>query len=75
MGSVPGFEVPRTSRAVNDHMPEHAVEAVSHTLGGLEGRTVAVLGLAYRGGVKEHAFSGTHQLLRPFDRGTAWRGA
>jgi nucleotide sugar dehydrogenase len=46
-------------REVNDSMAQHAVECLSVELGGLEGQTVLILGLAYRGGVKEAAFSST----------------
>ena len=39
-------------------MPEHAVSLLAQSLGDLKGKKVAVLGISYRGGVKESAFSG-----------------
>lgn len=51
-------DIVRVARAANAVMPEYAVERLAHTLGGLEGLKVAVLGASYRGRVKETAFSG-----------------
>lgn len=51
-------QMPATSRRVNDAMPDYAVSLLESFAGDLGGRRVAVLGLAYRGGVKESAFSG-----------------
>jgi nucleotide sugar dehydrogenase len=50
--------MPRAAREVNDRMPEYAVERLQAVLGSVDGRRIAVLGAAYRGGVKETAFSG-----------------
>jgi nucleotide sugar dehydrogenase len=47
------------SRDVNDGMAEHGVRRLGEALGGLDGKTVLVLGLAYRGGVKEAELSST----------------
>lgn len=44
-------------RAVNEAMPAHAAELLAQQLGGLEGRVVLILGLAYRVGVKEAMLS------------------
>jgi UDP-N-acetyl-D-mannosaminuronic acid dehydrogenase len=43
-------------------MPAYAVGVLQEMLGGLEGRRVLILGVAYRGGVKETAFSGAMPL-------------
>jgi UDP-N-acetyl-D-mannosaminuronate dehydrogenase len=46
------------SREVNDSMASHGVERLADALaGGLDGKTVLILGLAYRGGVKEAELS------------------
>lgn len=46
------------SREINDSMAEHGVERLEATLdGGLRGKSVLILGLAYRGGVKEAELS------------------
>jgi nucleotide sugar dehydrogenase len=46
------------SRQINDSMAEHGVERLAAALGGnLAGKRVLILGLAYRGGVKEATLS------------------
>ena len=60
----PTAEIPAAARRVNDAMPAYAVQRLAEHLGSLDGRTVAILGLAYRGGVKESAFSGAFALHR-----------
>ncbi len=54
----PHATVVSAARAANTSMPEYAVARVEEMLGSLAGLHVAVLGAAYRGGVKETAFSG-----------------
>jgi UDP-N-acetyl-D-mannosaminuronate dehydrogenase len=44
-------------------MPIHLVNRVELELGSLQDKKILVLGLAYRGGVKESAFSGTWDLV------------
>jgi UDP-N-acetyl-D-mannosaminuronic acid dehydrogenase len=54
--------LPGVARDVNEAMPAYAVELLSDLLGGLDGTRVLILGVAYRGGVKETAFSGAFPL-------------
>jgi nucleotide sugar dehydrogenase len=54
----PDAEVVRVARAANAAMPEYAVSLLAKEHAGLSGARVVVLGIAYRGGVKETAFSG-----------------
>jgi nucleotide sugar dehydrogenase len=54
----PEAEVVRVAREANAAMPEYAVSLLEAEQGDLTGVRVAVLGIAYRGGVKETAFSG-----------------
>ncbi|MFV0407773.1 MAG: nucleotide sugar dehydrogenase [Propioniciclava sp.] len=54
----PDATIVRAAREANAAMPGYVVGLVEGALGGLTGATVAVLGAAYRGGVKEVAFSG-----------------
>jgi nucleotide sugar dehydrogenase len=54
----PKATVVRAAREANAGMPEHAVSILAEELGGLKDERVAVLGISYRGGVKESAFSG-----------------
>lgn len=58
-----GIELLRTAREVNDSMAGWSVDKLAEALGGLEGKRVLVLGLAYRENVKETAFSGAMRLL------------
>jgi len=54
----PKATVVAAARAANAAMPEHAVNLLEEEIGNLSGKKVAVLGISYRGGVKESAFSG-----------------
>ena len=58
----PEARLPAVARAVNAGMPAYAVELLADELGDLAGERVLVLGVAYRGGVKEAAFSGAFAL-------------
>ena len=59
----PGATLPAAARAVNEAMPSYAVDLLAGLLGGsLTGRRILVLGAAYRGDVKETAFSGVFGL-------------
>jgi nucleotide sugar dehydrogenase len=59
----PDATVVRAARAANADMPLYAVDLLEGKLGDLAGAHVAVLGAAYRGGVKETAFSGVFPLV------------
>ena len=50
--------IPGLAREVNEAMPAYAVRL----LGDVKGKRVLILGVAYRGGVKETAFSGAFAL-------------
>ncbi len=63
-----GMTLARAARAVNDGMAGYAAELLDQALGGLAGATVLILGLAYRGDVKEDAFSSTHLLAAALRR-------
>ena len=52
----------RHARAINEAMPEFAVDELEEALGTLDGKQIQILGLAYRGGVKEDAFSGAYRI-------------
>jgi UDP-N-acetyl-D-mannosaminuronic acid dehydrogenase len=54
--------LPGVAREVNEAMPTYAAQLLSDLLGGLDGTRVLILGVAYRGGVKETAFSGAFPL-------------
>jgi UDP-N-acetyl-D-glucosamine dehydrogenase len=54
----PGARLPLAAREVNEQMPAYAADL----LGDVTGQRVLILGIAYRGGVKETAFSGAFAL-------------
>jgi UDP-N-acetyl-D-mannosaminuronate dehydrogenase len=49
-------------------MPIHAVDLLESEIGSLADKKVVVLGAAYRGGVKETAFSGVFPLVEELKR-------
>lgn len=59
----PDATVVRAAREANAAMPAHAVDILAGLVGDLPGRRVVVFGAAYRGGVKETAFSGVFPLV------------
>lgn len=54
--------VVRAAREANATMPAEVAAIAEKAAGGLDGSTVLILGAAYRGGVKETAFSGVFPL-------------
>lgn len=63
LSNDPSAVLVRTAREVNAAMPEQAVARLAAVMDGLDERTIAVLGAAYRGGAKETAFSGVFALV------------
>lgn len=59
----PEATIVRTARAANAAMPSYTVGLLEGAHGALAGQRVAVLGAAYRGGVKETAFSGVFDAV------------
>ena len=59
----PDAQTVRAARSRNAAMPSHAVGLLRRVHGRLCGQTVVVLGAAYRGGVKETAFSGVFDTV------------
>jgi UDP-N-acetyl-D-glucosamine dehydrogenase len=62
LGSDDQAQIPATAREVNSQMPAYAVDLLEQELGSLDGERVLILGVAYRGNVKETAFSGAFGL-------------
>jgi nucleotide sugar dehydrogenase len=56
-------EIVRTARLLNASMPARTVAQAAGILGDLTGLRTVVLGAAYRGGVKETAFSGVFAIV------------
>ena len=66
----PEATVVRAAREANAGMPDYTVGLLEGAHGDLSGQRVAVLGAAYRGGVKETAFSGVFATVQALkDRG------
>jgi nucleotide sugar dehydrogenase len=59
----PAATVVRAAREANMQMPAHTADVLASALGDPTGQRVVVLGAAYRGGVKETAFSGVFPLV------------
>ncbi|MEV5608303.1 nucleotide sugar dehydrogenase [Streptomyces sp. NPDC052225] len=59
----PEATVVRAAREANAAMPAYAVSQLARAYGDLSGAEVLVLGAAYRGGVKETAFSGVFGVV------------
>jgi nucleotide sugar dehydrogenase len=70
----PSATVVRSAREANAAMPAYAVDLLAAAVGDLTGVSVLVLGAAYRGGVKETAFSGVFPTVAQLQRrgATAW---
>jgi nucleotide sugar dehydrogenase len=64
----PEATVVRAARSANASMPFHAVDLLESEIGSLVDKKVVVLGAAYRGGVKETAFSGVFPLVEELKR-------
>jgi nucleotide sugar dehydrogenase len=64
----PTATVVRAAREANSAMPAYAVDLLAAAVGDLDGLGVLVLGAAYRGGVKETAFSGVFPAVEELRR-------
>jgi len=67
----PQATVVRAAREANAAMPEHAVSILASALGSLSGQKITVLGISYRGGVKESAFSGVFPTVEALTKAGA----
>lgn len=63
LSNDPDAVLVRTAREVNAAMPDEVVARLAEVLDRLDGTTVVVMGAAYRGGVKETAFSGVFPVV------------
>lgn len=59
----PDTQLPVTARELNEAVLRRAVHLLAELTGGLPGLRVAMLGAAYRGGVKQTAFSGVFAIV------------
>ncbi len=63
LSRAPGLRIVETARQVNDAQTDQALGAIASLLGGLAGAPVLVLGVTYREGVKELAYSRAVSLI------------
>jgi nucleotide sugar dehydrogenase len=58
----PELRLPPLARQINEGMGSFTVDVIEDRLGSLDGQPVLVLGIAYRGNVREDAFSSAFRL-------------
>ena len=58
----PELRLPPLAREINEGMAAFTVDTIEDRIGSLDGQSVLVLGVAYRGDVKEDAFSSAFRL-------------
>jgi nucleotide sugar dehydrogenase len=63
LSRAPGLRLVETAREVNDGQTDRAIADLGERLGGLDGVPVLVLGVTYREGVKELAYSRALPLI------------
>jgi nucleotide sugar dehydrogenase len=56
-GAAAGLDLARAARRINDGMAGYAARRLEAELGDLDGQTILLLGVTYRGDVRETAFS------------------
>ncbi|HET8912852.1 MAG TPA: nucleotide sugar dehydrogenase [Ktedonobacteraceae bacterium] len=57
-----GLDLPRHARQFNDTMADYGVQRIESLLGSLDQKSALILGIAYRGNVKETAFTSAKLL-------------
>lgn len=65
--SDPDSVIVKTTRRVNENMPNLVVRQIKKEFGELEKKKILVLGVSYRPNVKESAFSGTFEIVKSFE--------
>ncbi len=67
-GEDPLLTLPRSARVINDSMAEYAVQQIESVVHSLTSMSVLILGVAYRGNVRETAFTSAKLLQRALQR-------
>lgn len=67
LSNNPEANIVRVARKLNSQMPEFAVKRFSEELGDLTEKSILVLGLTYRSGVKEITFSGFFEIKKELE--------
>ena len=63
-GKLPMLTLPRYARRINDAMAEYAVQRLQAAIGSLAHQSVLILGVSYRGDVREVAFTSAELLQK-----------
>lgn len=63
----PNSVIVKTTRRVNENMPNHVVSQIKQEFGEINKKKILILGVSYRPNVKESAFSGTFEIVRGFE--------
>lgn len=68
------LSLPRRARIINDEMATYAIQRIEAAIDSVEGCAVLILGIAYRGDVREPAFSSARLLRSALEArgGRAW---
>jgi nucleotide sugar dehydrogenase len=61
-------EIVRVARSINKGMPEYSIHRVMELVGDVREKEVLILGISYRAGVKEVAFSGALDLIAELEK-------
>lgn len=64
LSTDPGARMVQKAREFNKEAPARAIQRIEEEFGGLNGVQVLILGVSYRAGVKEDAYSGVYELVR-----------
>jgi nucleotide sugar dehydrogenase len=59
---APELRIPPLARQINEEMSRYTIDLVEDRVGSLDGQAVLLLGIAYRGDVREDAFSSAFRL-------------
>jgi nucleotide sugar dehydrogenase len=65
--SDPNANLVSSARTINSGMPHYAISTLAQHFGNLADKKVLVLGISYRSGVKEVAFSGVFDLVKELE--------
>lgn len=61
---VEGSDLIRPSIEINKKMPKHSIDLIKREFGSLENKKIGILGLSYRGGIKEDRLSPSYDLIK-----------
>jgi nucleotide sugar dehydrogenase len=64
VSKIDDFSLLKNSIEINEGLPKHSIEIIKKFSGSLVGKKIAILGLSYRGGVKEDRFSPTYEIIK-----------